>query len=83
MNSLFTPVIAGMFGAWEIVLLIAVIVLLFGGKKLPELAKGLGKSIKEFKKASSEDNHEETPEAKPAAPKAVEAAKTDTTHGAN
>lgn len=39
-------------GGSEIVLIIAVILLLFGGKKLPELARGLGKGIREFKDAS-------------------------------
>jgi sec-independent protein translocase protein TatA len=41
-------------GWGEIVLIIAVLLLFFGAKKLPELAKGLGQGIKEFKKASSE-----------------------------
>ncbi len=43
-------------GGWELVLIIVVIVLLFGGKKIPELAKGLGKGIKDFKKAMNEDD---------------------------
>jgi sec-independent protein translocase protein TatA len=38
-------------GTWEIVLIIAVILLLFGGKKIPELMRGLGKGMKEFKDA--------------------------------
>ena len=46
--------IAGIFGAWEIVLILAVVLILFGAKKLPELAKGLGTGIKEFKKATRE-----------------------------
>ena len=46
--------IAGFFGGWEIVLILAVVLLLFGAKKLPELAKGLGTGIKEFKKATRE-----------------------------
>ena len=41
-------------GGGEIILILFVILLLFGAKKLPELAKGLGKGINEFKKASSE-----------------------------
>tara|TARA_Y100001970_G_C13795702_1_gene632470 strand:- start:453 stop:638 length:186 start_codon:yes stop_codon:yes gene_type:complete len=41
-------------GGGEIILILFVILLLFGAKKLPELAKGLGKGISEFKKASSE-----------------------------
>ena len=39
----------GMFGGYEIVLIIVAILLLFGGKKIPELARGLGKGVKEFK----------------------------------
>jgi len=39
------------FGTWEIVLIIAVILLLFGGKKIPELMRGLGKGMREFKDA--------------------------------
>ena len=40
---------AGVFGPWQIVLIVAVILLLFGGRKLPELMKGMGKGIKGFK----------------------------------
>ena len=46
--------IAGFFGGWEIILILAVVLILFGAKKLPELAKGLGTGIKEFKKATRE-----------------------------
>ncbi|MGX7667860.1 twin-arginine translocase TatA/TatE family subunit [Flavobacterium pedocola] len=47
----------GRFGATEIILIVVVIVLLFGGKKIPELMKGLGTGIKEFKDAAKgEDN---------------------------
>ena len=49
---------AGFFGGWEIVLILAVVLILFGAKKLPELAKGLGQGIKEFKKATSEVSNE-------------------------
>ena len=41
-------------GGWEWVIIVLAILLLFGAKKLPELAKGLGKGIREFKKASSD-----------------------------
>jgi sec-independent protein translocase protein TatA len=51
MSTLF---FAGMLGGWEIVLIMAVVLLLFGAKKLPELAKGLGQGIKEFKKATTD-----------------------------
>ena len=41
-------------GTGEILIILLIILLLFGAKKLPELAKGLGKGINEFKKASNE-----------------------------
>lgn len=70
----------GPFGTTELLLILAVVILLFGAKKLPELAKGMGKSIKEFKKASNETDEEasESAEKKPA-PKA----ETNKTHGSN
>lgn len=42
------------FGMWEIVLILLVILLLFGGKKIPELMKGLGKGVKSFKQGMNE-----------------------------
>ncbi|MBI5690044.1 MAG: twin-arginine translocase TatA/TatE family subunit [Verrucomicrobia bacterium] len=58
--------LAGLLGLGgpEVIIILAVLLLLFGGSKLPELAKGLGKSIKEFKQASRDD----APEPSPAAP---------------
>ncbi len=50
--------LAGLIGGWEIVLILAVILILFGARKLPELAKGLGQGIKEFKKATREVTEE-------------------------
>ena len=48
------------FLGWpEIVMILVVVMLLFGAKKLPELARGLGSGIKEFKKASKEDSSAE------------------------
>jgi sec-independent protein translocase protein TatA len=44
-----------MLNGWEIFLIVAVILLLFGAKKLPQFAKGLGQGIKEFKGAVRED----------------------------
>ena len=38
-----------MLGTWEIILIVLVILLIFGGKKIPELMKGLGKGVKSFK----------------------------------
>ena len=39
-------------GTWEIILILGIVLLLFGGKKIPELMRGLGKGMKEFKDAS-------------------------------
>jgi len=50
----------GIPGGWELVLIVGVVLLLFGGKKIPELAKGLGKGIKDFKQAVKEDETTET-----------------------
>ena len=47
-------------GVTEILLILGVVVLLFGGKKIPELMKGLGQGIKEFKDASKGDSKEAT-----------------------
>jgi len=43
-----------MIGGWELVLILAAFLIFFGAKRLPELAKGLGQGIKEFKKATRE-----------------------------
>jgi len=55
-----------MFGTWEIIAIVAVILLLFGGKKIPELMKGLGKGVKSFKEGMNEVEKEiksvDTPE---------------------
>ena len=45
----------GTFGPWQVVLIVAVALLLFGGKKIPELMRGLGRGLKEFKDATSDD----------------------------
>ena len=45
-----------MIGTWEIVALVLVVLLLFGGKKIPELMNGLGKGIKSFKEGMSENS---------------------------
>ncbi|RPG53293.1 MAG: twin-arginine translocase TatA/TatE family subunit [Flavobacteriales bacterium TMED84] len=46
--------ILGMIGPWQVVLIVLVVLILFGGKKIPELMKGLGKGMKEFKDATKE-----------------------------
>ena len=43
-----------MLGTWEIIAIVAVVLLLFGGAKIPELMRGLGKGVKEFKNAQKE-----------------------------
>ena len=48
----------GMIGAPQIILIVVVVLLLFGGRKIPELMRGLGSGIKEFKDASKEDDAE-------------------------
>lgn len=60
MTDLF--VLGTMVGPWQIVLIVVIILLLFGGKKIPDLMRGLGEGIKEFKKATNEkddDNDED------------------------
>jgi sec-independent protein translocase protein TatA len=48
-------IILGIPGPWQIVLIVLVVLLLFGGRKIPELMRGLGQGMKEFKKATKED----------------------------
>ena len=49
-----SAILLGMIGPWQIILIVLAILLLFGGKKIPELMKGLGKGISEFKKGKEE-----------------------------
>ncbi|MCT4640008.1 MAG: twin-arginine translocase TatA/TatE family subunit [Bacteroidales bacterium] len=46
-------------GIWQVVLIVALILLIFGGKKIPELMRGLGQGMNEFKKASGEDKKDD------------------------
>jgi sec-independent protein translocase protein TatA len=71
MNVMF-----GLFnlGGGEIILILALVLILFGAKKLPELAKGLGTGIKEFKKATrdvTEEMHSAMEEQPPPTPKSL------------
>jgi sec-independent protein translocase protein TatA len=50
--------ILGVFGPWQVIAILVVALLLFGGKKIPELMKGLGKGVKEFKEASGKPEDE-------------------------
>lgn len=51
-------------GPWQIALLVVVVLLLFGGRKIPELMRGLGSGIKEFKDASKEESKDKEIEEK-------------------
>ena len=51
--------ILGMIGPPQVILIVVVVLLLFGGRKIPELMKGLGSGIKEFKNASKEEDKKE------------------------
>ncbi len=55
---LFSP------GPTEIIIIVLVIILLFGGRKIPELMRGLGRGMKEFKKAQKDDDSDDEPEVK-------------------
>lgn len=47
-----------MIGAQEIIIILIIVLVLFGGKKIPELMRGLGKGVKEFQKAKNEVDNE-------------------------
>ncbi len=55
-------IIAGFVGPQEIIIILIIVLLLFGGKKIPELMKGLGKGMKEFKNATKEGEEEDKKE---------------------
>lgn len=57
MNGL--NIFLGMIGMPQVIIIIVVVLLLFGGRKIPELMKGLGSGIKEFKNAAKEDGDKE------------------------
>ena len=48
-------VILGMLGPTEIIIILLIVILLFGGRKIPELMKGIGQGMREFKKASRDE----------------------------
>jgi sec-independent protein translocase protein TatA len=52
-------VFLGMIGPWQIILVVALVLLLFGGRKIPELMRGLGGGIKEFKEAVKDDDKDD------------------------
>lgn len=52
-------IIAGVIGPQQIILILVIVLIFFGGKKIPELMKGLGRGIRDFKKASQGDDQDE------------------------
>ncbi len=56
MNIAVIPL--GIFGHWEVIVIVLVVVLIFGGKRIPELFKGMGQGMKEFKKAVRDEEDE-------------------------
>ena len=56
-------ILLGVIGPWQIVLIVAIVILMFGGKKIPELMKGIGKGVREFKDGlNPEDPAKKDPE---------------------
>ena len=47
-------ILLGMIGPWQIAIIVVLVLLMFGGKKIPELMRGLGSGLKEFKKAKED-----------------------------
>ncbi len=65
-------------GTWELILIILVFVLIFGGKKIPELMKGVGKGVKSFKEGMNEvDEQVNQTDTSKAAPKSDETPKAE------
>ncbi|MDT8347655.1 MAG: twin-arginine translocase TatA/TatE family subunit [Flavobacteriaceae bacterium] len=52
----FLNIVLAIPGVWSIVLIVVVVLLLFGGKKIPELMRGLGSGLKEFKNATKDED---------------------------
>ncbi|MDR2037695.1 MAG: twin-arginine translocase TatA/TatE family subunit [Bacteroidales bacterium] len=55
-------VLLGMIGPWQAVIIVVALLLLFGGRKIPELMKGLGQGMKEFKKATKDESGSANPQ---------------------
>jgi sec-independent protein translocase protein TatA len=64
MTDLFISLFIQKFGPYGLVLIVVVVLLLFGGKKIPELMKGIGKGTREFKKGLSSDEDDEKDDGK-------------------
>ena len=51
-------ILLGFIGPWQVVIILVIVLLLFGGRKIPELMRGVGKGISEFKKGAKEGEEE-------------------------
>ena len=71
MNISFTPILANLYGMQGLVIFM-ILLLMFGAKRLPELAKGLGQAIREFSKAKNEIHDEITRETPPSPARQIE-----------
>ena len=88
MANFFAPIAGFMgLGPTELIVILVILLVLFGGSKLPALAKGLGQSVKEFKKATKEGEAEDAKSAVTSADKkpepAATTAPTPKAHGSN
>ncbi len=52
-------ILLGMVGPWQVVIIAVLVLLLFGGKKIPELMRGLGRGVKEFKEGINPDDEKD------------------------
>ncbi|HPE43780.1 MAG TPA: twin-arginine translocase TatA/TatE family subunit [Bacteroidales bacterium] len=57
-------ILLGIIGGWQILIIVLVVLLLFGGKKIPELMRGMGRGVKEFKDGISGEDEKKTDEEK-------------------
>lgn len=60
----YLSILLGIPGTWQIVIIVLVVLLLFGGKKIPELMKGIGRGTREFKKGLNTDEEDEVKDSK-------------------
>jgi len=58
------PIALGFGGPWDVAIIAVVVLVLFGGAKVPQLMKGLGEGVREFKKASTDEEGSSKPEDK-------------------
>ena len=61
-NFTMNTILLGIIGPPQIIIILVVVLLLFGGKKIPELMRGLGKGVKEFKDATKNEEESDTKE---------------------